>query len=185
MDLYQNPICLIAAIILAVVAAVAITLAVYFFRQKCIVSEKNRTLMRLISELGDAPEADMDTTFAADDDTSTDTDDNALFQDIDRTIRTERLYTQVNLQRQDIMDRFAISRHTLNNLMKRHNNGQTFPQYINAIRVEEARRIIDSGTSATLTAIAEAVGFTPANLRKQFWYYYGMTPTEYISKKQA
>jgi AraC-like DNA-binding protein len=31
----------------------------------------------------------------------------------------------------------------------------------------------------TISAIAEAVGFTPANLREQFKQKYGMTPQEY------
>ncbi|MBQ8657394.1 MAG: AraC family transcriptional regulator [Prevotella sp.] len=98
---------------------------------------------------------------------------------MDAAIRTERLYAQVSLQRQDIIHRFGINRHTLNDLITAHTNGLSFPQYINRIRIEEAKHLLDSQPAMTFTAIAEAVGFTPANLREQFKRHYGMTPGEY------
>ena len=36
----------------------------------------------------------------------------------------------------------------------------------------------------TFTAIAEAVGFTPANLREQFKRCYGMTLAEYRKQRE-
>ena len=40
--------------------------------------------------------------------------DKDLFKTIDTIIRNERLYAQVNLMREDIMQRFGIGRHHLN-----------------------------------------------------------------------
>ena len=57
----------------------------------------------------------------------------------------------------------------------RYANGLTFPQFINTIRLEEAKQMLDTQADTTLIAIAEAVGFTPANLREQFKRCYGMT----------
>lgn len=106
-----------------------------------------------------------------------------LFFEIDATIRNEQLYKRVSLQRQDIIDRFGINRHALNGLISSHTNGLSFPQYINSIRIEEAKRLLDSQPDMTFTAIAEAVGFTPANLREQFKRCYGMTPGEYRKQR--
>lgn len=64
--------------------------------------------------------------------------DKEEFEKIDKVIRRERLYANVDLMREDVMARFGISRHHLNYLLTRYADGMSFPQYINAIRIEEA-----------------------------------------------
>lgn len=149
------------------IAIFAICFAYYFLRQKRIVSEKNRVLVRLINEQaetlshkGTGPEG-------------------ALFNTIDSAIRNEHLYANIALQRQDICDRFDISRHVLNDLLTEYADGLSFPQYINGIRIEEALRLLHDDTAKPVSAIANEVGFTPANLREQFKRKYGVTPAEY------
>ena len=154
----------IVSLAVAVIAVLAIVFAIYFFRQKRIVSEKNRALVRMIN--GTPPEPVKN-------------DNPDLFNDIDTTIRNEQLYKNVNLQRQDICDRFGISRHTLNDLLAEHTNGLSFPQYVNNIRLEVALRLLRDEPTKTVSAIATEVGFTPANLREQFKRKYGMTPADY------
>ena len=102
-----------------------------------------------------------------------------LFKTIDTTIRTERLYAQVGLMREDVMRRFGIGRHHLNNLLSAHTNGMTFPQYINAIRMEEAYHLLTRYPEMTIAEVARQVGFTAPNLREQFKRCYGITPAEY------
>ena len=102
-----------------------------------------------------------------------------LFNDIDTAIRSERLYENVNLQRQDICDRFNISRHALNDLLAEHADRLSFPQYINAIRLEETLRLLHDEPQKTISTIATEVGFSSANLREQFKRKYGITPAEY------
>ena len=53
------------------------------------------------------------------------------FEKIDKVIRRERLYANVDLMRADVMARFGISRHRLNYLLTRYADGMSFPQYIN------------------------------------------------------
>jgi len=67
----------IISIAATVLAVLAIAFALYFFRQRRIVSEKNRAVKN---------------------------DNSDLFNDIDTAIRNEQLYKNVNLQRQDICD---------------------------------------------------------------------------------
>ena len=169
----------------AVIALMAIGFAIYFFRQKRIVSSKNRALVRLINGLPPALLSGEDEEpYMNHGDSKPVNDALLLFNDIEHAIRTERLYANINLQRQDIMNRFGISRHTLNDLMNHYANGLTFPQFINTIRLEEAKQMLDTQADTTLTAIAEAVGFTPANLREQFKRCYGMTPAEYRKERE-
>ena len=167
----------IIALAIAILALLAIAFALYFFRQKRIVTEKNRALVRMINEQ-QKPKAQQ-ILHSPRNATLEPGQEFSIFNSIDTSIRTERLYANVNLQRQDICDRFNISRHALNDLLATHAEGLSFPQYINNIRLEEALRLLRYEPSKNLTSIANEVGFTPANLREQFKRKYGMTPADY------
>ena len=155
----------IISIAVAAIAIFAIAFAVYFFRQKRIISAKNRVLVRMINEQKTPEQAPKENS-----------DEVA---NIDHAIRTEHLYKDFNLQRQDICDRFGINRHTLNDMLTQHADGLSFPQYINAIRLEESLRLLHDEPGFTISAIAKTVGFSPSNFREQFKQKYGMTPQEY------
>ena len=161
---------------------IASVISFYYRRQRQIISEKNRALVRMINGTPfvapvDEIEGAEDTDEVSDSEESEDT--SALFETIDTTIRTEHLYANVSLQRQDVCTRFCITRHTLNNLLAQHVGSSSFPQYINNIRMEEALPLLRENTSKNIAAIATAVGFTPANFREQFKRQYGVTPQEY------
>ena len=154
----------------------------YYRHQRLVINEKNRALVRMINGTPfvapvDEIEGAEDTDEVSDSEESEDA--SALFETIDTTIRTEHLYANVSLQRQDVCTRFCITRHTLNNLLAQHVGSSSFPQYINNIRMEEALPLLRDNASMTIAAIATAVGFTPANFREQFKRQYGVTPQEY------
>ncbi len=159
----------IISIAVAALAVLAIAFAIYFFRQKRIVSEKNHALVSMINSM-QPKSIDSRTVNNA---------DSELFKHIDTAIRSERLYANIGLQRQDICDRFNISRHTLNDLLSDYTGGLSFPQYVNIIRLEEALRLLRDEPDKIISAIASEVGFSSANLREQFKRKYGMTPAEY------
>ena len=162
----------IISLAVAFIALLATAFAFYFFRQKRIVSEKNRVLVRMINEQAEEPLTPLTCRRGVGGEAS-------IFNSIDSAIRTERLYTNMGLQRQDICDRFNISRHSLNDLLAEHTDGLSFPQYVNIIRLDEALRQLRDEPAKTISAIASEVGFTPANLREQFKRKYGITPAEY------
>jgi AraC-like DNA-binding protein len=110
--------------------------------------------------------------------------DQHLFETIDTTIREERLYAKVDLMREDIMNRFNVSRHRLNAILNLHADGKSFPQYINTIRLEEAHKLLTNHPEKTIYQIADIVGFTAPNLRQQFKRKYGVTPSEYLKSRQ-
>ena len=168
----------IISLTVAAIALLAIAFAVYFFRQKRIVSEKNRALVRMINEQAEEPLTPLALRKGA-------RGEGSIFNEIDAAIRSERLYKNVNLQRQDICDRFVISRHALNDLLAEHTGGLSFPQYINIIRLEETLRLLRDEPQKTISAIATEVGFSSANLREQFKRKYGITPVEYRQNMNA
>lgn len=176
---------LVSILILLVLLSVV---SLYYNRLRHLITDKNRALVRMINgtppELTDVP----DSADLLDDakEVSEDIADEqglaaskSLFETIDSTVREERLYANINLQRQDIISRFGIGRHTLNNLLTTYAGVRSFTQYINEIRMEEAVELLRNNPEMTLTAVATAVGFSPANLRDKFKQQYGMTPAEY------
>jgi len=102
-----------------------------------------------------------------------------LFKQISTTIRKERLYAKIDLMREDVMERFGIGRHRLNALLTVNADGMSFPQYINAIRLEEAYKLLTDHPEMTIAEIARLVGFTAPNLREQFKRRYGITPVKF------
>lgn len=157
-------------IIVAVLLLLLTTFTIHSVRQQRAIGEKNRALVRMIDKLNSTRRAAQ---------TDAAKPDKEMFELIDGVIRKEKLYTNINLQRQDIMDRFDISRHYLNGLFSAYANGQSFPAYINEMRMQDALRMLENEPEASIGLIADAVGFTPANFREQFKRQYGMTPTEY------
>ena len=154
----------------------------YYRRQRQIISEKNRALVRMINGTPlEAPADEAEGSEESDDAGESEVPgiNSALFDTIDTAIRTERLYTNVSLQRTDICERFCITRHTLNTLLAQHAGCSSFPQYINNIRLGEAISLLRDNPSMTIAAIAAAVGFSSANFREQFKRQYGVTPQEY------
>ena len=182
----------IKSIIIGVIVLLFMIAAVFSFyyrRQRQIISEKNHALVRMINgtpfvvpadeteeteEPDEVRESEEPEAAELEPETSS-----ALFDTINTAIRTEHLYVNALLQRQDVCTRFCITRHTLNNLLAQHTGSPSFPQYINNIRMEEALPLLRDKPSMTIAAIAAAVGFTPANFREQFKRQYGVTPQEY------
>jgi AraC-like DNA-binding protein len=105
-----------------------------------------------------------------------------LFESIETTIRNEQLYAALNLMREDVMKRFGIGRHHLNDLLNTYADGMSFPQYINSIRLEEAVKLINKSPQTPIAVIAKKVGLTAPNFRELFKRKYGITPTEYKEK---
>lgn len=159
-------------IILAIVLVLLIitAFAIHSVRQRHAIAQKNKVLARMINEMSNASAPSQEETTKP---------DKELFDMIDGAIRREKLYANVRLQRQDIIDRFDISRHSLNDLLSAYANGQSFTAYINGIRMQDAIHMMQKEQDSPVSAIAEAVGFTPANFREQFKHQFGMTPTEY------
>lgn len=156
--------------IVAILLILLTTFTVYSVHQRRAIGEKNRALVRMIGELNSTrKDAQADAAKPA----------KELFELIDGVIRKEKLYTNINLQRQDIVDRFDISRHYLNDLFSAYANGQSFPAYINEMRMQDALQMLENESEMSIGLIAEAVGFTPANFREQFKKKFGMTPAEY------
>ena len=166
---------------LAVMLIVVILFALFINRQRRLIAKKNHALVEMMSH---GTHADAVSTPAAEVGTQTASlleKDGAEshFRYIDSTIRSERLYADPLLQRQTILDHFGLKKEELTQILNNYAGGLSFPNYINALRIEDACRLLQEQPDTTINSIAEQVGLTPRNFRRLFTDRYAMTPTEY------
>ena len=106
-----------------------------------------------------------------------------LQKHLEQLMNNEQLYKNPNLKLEELSSRLNISQHKLSQLLN-DNIGESFPNYINRYRVENAILLLKDNQLFTVEAIAYESGFTsksgfyttfkkvtgttPANYRKQF-----------------
>lgn len=172
----------LVALISLICAMLTIGLAIWLYYQKRVANRRNLALRCMIDELLDSVSGNIQ------DESVSDTDENnpeeedkmsKLFLDIDHCIRERKLYADINLQRQDIISRFGISRNTLNHLLNTYAEGLSFPNYINNIRMEKACTLLRSKPEKTISEIASEVGLSQHNFHNLFRRYFGLTPLTY------
>ena len=164
------------------ISLIATFFTIKFRRQRLEIENKNKALVKLIDDVPVVLEEEEEEEQEEEEEEELEGSKRAdpeLFARIDGAIKSENLYANKYLQRQDIIDRFGLSRHNLNNLLNTFADGQSFPSYINSIRLTEAKKLLKNKTDMNISAVAEAVGFSPANLRDQFKRRFGLTPAEY------
>ena len=91
----------------------------------------------------------------------------------------EKLYSDVQMDRNTFASRMKLSRHSLNKIISVNTNGLSFPQWINRIRIERACDLLKNNPNKSVVKIAGEVGLTPDNLRRLFRQYFGISPSEY------
>ncbi|TGK21010.1 helix-turn-helix domain-containing protein [Leptospira fluminis] len=106
--------------------------------------------------------------------------------DVDRSLESllklmdsEKPYLEENLQLQDVADRLGLNQHQLSELMNSR-LGMNFASYVNSKRIEEVKRILESGTERNILNIAFTVGFgSKTSFNVEFKKATGLTPKQY------
>ena len=108
-------------------------------------------------------------------------DASSLFEQIDRTIRDERLYLNPDFQRQTLVYMFHSDRNRVGRVIKDFSGFSNLSAYINNYRLEYAYRLLrDLDNKQTIDSIAKASGFsTVRTFQRLFKERYGMTPAEF------
>lgn len=113
-----------------------------------------------------------------------DGNDEALhFRTIDQRIVHEKLFTNPDFGREDLMRLLGVDKNVLATLVQRY-AGCNVTSYINGKRMEYAVELMKEHPEYSMTGIGEACGLpNAATFIRNFKNTYGMTPSEY--RKQA
>lgn len=98
---------------------------------------------------------------------------------LDRHMRVDRPYTDPSLGRKELAEFLGISQEALGKLIKEERM-VSVKNYINAFRLDEARRVLGSDSSESISDLAARLGFgTARTLQRAFKERYAMSPTQY------
>jgi AraC-like DNA-binding protein len=88
-------------------------------------------------------------------------------------------YTNPNLTLQDLTNELGKNSREISTMIK-NKTQLTFPKYINFVRVEEAKRLIQSKEYKTISEIGYVVGFnSPSNFNRVFKAMTGRSPKQF------
>jgi AraC-like DNA-binding protein len=92
-------------------------------------------------------------------------------------------YTNANLTLSDLATEFGKSNNDLSKIIKEKTE-KTFPKYINFLRIEEAKRILNSGEFKTIAEVGYAVGFnSSSNFIRVFKGEEGISPKSFSEQQ--
>ncbi|MEM8846703.1 MAG: helix-turn-helix domain-containing protein [Bacteroidota bacterium] len=105
-----------------------------------------------------------------------------LFSQIEGLIESEKLYLNQNLTIKNVADRLVINSKYISQVLNHYKN-MSFIEFVNQHRVEEAKKLINSPASKSLTleAIGNSAGFhSKSSFIKAFKKFVGKTPGQYL-----
>lgn len=179
---------IVLAVLIGVIAYTVITV-----RQKRIISHKNRSLVKQITEAMTYKElynnekarlAELTSQNKKDQQSDAPTDLNAmtdeqLFQYVTEVIERERLFLDPGFERQTVMDRFQLSKERVGNIFSQSEHSK-LTNYIQQLRLEYAAQLLVEQPERSIVQIATDSGFSSHKyFTDRFRQYFSMTPTEF------
>lgn len=179
---------IVVAVLIGVIAYTVITV-----RQKRIISQKNRSLVKQITEAMTYKElynnekarlAELTSQNKKDQQSDAPTDLNAmtdeqLFQYVTEVIERERLFLDPGFERQTVMDRFQLSKERVGNIFSQSEHAK-LTNYIQQLRLEYAAQLLVEQPERSIVQIATDSGFSSHKyFTDRFRQYFSMTPTEF------
>ncbi len=101
-------------------------------------------------------------------------------------MQKEKLYRKSELKLETLAMRLGVARHYVSQVINQH-YGVNFFEYINVLRIEEAKQLLSSAENKNqnIIEVAYAVGYTTKNtFNTAFRRIVGVTPTEYRNQNQ-
>ena len=187
----------ILVIVLAVLIGV-IAYTVIIVRQKRIISQKNRSLVKQITEAMTYKElynnekarlAELTIQNKKDQQSDAPTDLNAmtdeqLFQHVTEVIERERLFLDPRFERQTVIDRFQLSKERVGNIFSQSEHAK-LTNYIQQLRLEYAAQLLVEQPERSIVQIATDSGFSSHKyFTDRFRQYFTMTPTEFRKARE-
>lgn len=103
---------------------------------------------------------------------------------LEEIFKSERAFADEDISLPKLAEELEISPHQLSQILNEKLN-QTFPQYVNSYRVNEAKKLIAEDSERSILSIAFAVGFnSKASFNRAFKSLSGLTPQEFRKSNQ-
>jgi len=193
---------LTAVIVAALLAAIAF--AVFFFRKRRDTARKNRALAREIAEAIaykdkyetlakqiSSDEMQMESEGPEQPDSNTDVQsaalsDAGLFQFLSSAILRDRLYLDPQLDRQQLVNRFGLSKERIGAAFAKGSRYKSLIDFLNDCRLPHAAKLLGQRPEISVADIAHESGFANTDtFSRNFRQKYALTPSQYRSQHNA
>lgn len=159
-----------SACAVALLLLVLLVVSLYAQRRQL---RQNRLLVERLSELDRRLPAE-----SVPDDSTPPGEENAMMR-LDRYMTEQKPFCDPSLSRRELAAHLGSTPEAVARLI-RENRGTTVLAYINACRLDEARRVLESDSAETLAEIAARLGFgTLRTFQRSFSERYSMPPSRY------
>ena len=114
-------------------------------------------------------------------------DETELAEKVKSAIETESLYLQPNLKIADIAQKLGTSEYRISNAFRHHLHAKNFNQYINALRITHAQKLLEDNEKQhwTVLVIGLESGFASVGpFTRAFKSVTGTTPNQYRQKNK-
>ncbi len=145
----------------------------------------NEDLRNSGNDSGNTTPAETASTEPVQDSNASDTNYKALFKKMDEQVKSEKLYLNPNLQRDDLAKMVNISKNDFANFIQQ-NAGCNTNTYINNLRLEYAVRTLVHEPEYKISAVAELSGIPNlSTFYRLFTERYGITPVKFAKNIAA
>lgn len=189
---------LLVNVIIGMVLFIVVAAAVYLYRQRRLLSEKNYILVQKIEDAqeykrlyqslkaqknGGTARSDDDTTDATRLEAMTDVE---LFDYISEVIRHEQLFLNPVCDRQTLVERFHLSEKRIGAAFSKGSPYGNVSNFVRNARLEYACQLLRKSTTMSIADVAAASGFPSyPRFAMDFKAAYSISPTEYRRQSQA
>ena len=189
---------LLVNVIIGMVLFFVVVAAVYLYRQRRLLSEKNYILVSKIEDAqeykrlyqslkaqknGGTARSDDDTTDATRLEAMTDVE---LFDYISEVIRHEQLFLNPVCDRQTLVERFHLSEKRIGAAFSKGSPYGNVSNFVRNARLEYACQLLRKSTTMSIADVAAASGFPSyPRFAMDFKAAYSISPTEYRRQSQA
>lgn len=110
---------------------------------------------------------------------------NYIREQLLRLVDTEKVFLQRDLKLKEVADKLGTSVHHLSQVLNER-IGASFPDFVNRLRVEEAKKMLIAGDDSKMESIALDTGFNnKVSFNKAFKKFTGLTPSQYKMQLQG
>lgn len=111
--------------------------------------------------------------------------DKELFDYLSRTIIADKLYLDSLFDRQQLMERFHLSKDRIGAAFARGSKYSSLTSFVNEIRLQHSAKLLAEHPEMTVNEVALASGFASNSLfARNFKQKYALTPTEFRKKNE-
>ena len=185
----------LTTLIFAILLLAALTVLVWYWHQKRVISRKNRYLVRQMDEVMAYKEKyeavsealrgkREEPTAPPVDEAGLSAENTTLFEQIHDTIIRKQLYLNPACDRQMLTDCFQLTKEQIGALFAEQEEYKNVSAYINALRLNHASRLLTAHPDMDIQQVAAASGFgSHRYFSTCFKQRFGLSPTDYRKAK--